>query len=516
MTFRLLLGASFLPLLALACAATTDADAEDSAAAVTARWSPYPDAIRPMQKHEPLDPQNASIPFGDLIRDQGPIGSCASHGFVALLENQLFLERGIAVDLAERWQMYENFLETGNIGNTPDVIARYPSIVDRLGVMPEELYPYAGVAANAKRFEADAAQGLATDANEVTVDKAIAGTKDSSMARGEILRKAEYFGATPAGQYPVVIPVKAKLLPNAKVPEIEAFGKIAACFSEQGAAAEREDRRIAMTPREFAHYCLGVTPEPYFTCAPSLADAEKSVSATTPEPDATDCTATRAFFDKVATADVEAKDKLLALTTQLLDRNQAVVVGVSAPAQGGQFALWPTKLAPGSGHAVLALGYVTAEELADPAQQGKGLLASLFDTLETKLEPDYAQKRAAIASNDAAALRDLRVASKLGQYGTSEGGLVFFRNSWGAKVGDVEIGAGGYQTMTYAYFARSLLLVSSRKVNAVAGVTWSDASGVCPSQIDVRGDGAWFSRADKGKPEADLLWSQGKPAACAP
>lgn len=198
-----------------------DSEIADSASASTAAYAPYPAALRPMQVHEPLAPQNVALPFGDVVRDQGPIASCASHGFLALVENQLFLSRGIAVDLSERYQLFANFLETGNMGNRPDVIARYAEIVARLGVMPEEAYPYAAIAANAVRFEADAAQGLQTDANAVTVDRAIAGTKEATKARVDVLVRPEYLGALPAGTHPVTIPVKAKLLPNALVPEVE-------------------------------------------------------------------------------------------------------------------------------------------------------------------------------------------------------------------------------------------------------------------------------------------------------
>ncbi len=515
---RYLLPALVSALLFPACAATPADDADSAEAAQSRAWSPYPDAVRPMQVQEPLLPQNVTLSFGDIVRDQGPIASCASHGFLALVENQLFLKRGVAIDLSERYQLFANFLETGNMGNQPAVIARYASVVERLGVLPEESYPYAAIAPNAVRFEADAAQGLHTDANAVTIDKAIEGTKDATKARADILTRAEYLGVLPSGKYPVTIPVKAKLLPNALVPSVEYGGKIAACFSADGAASAAADRRLALTPREFAQFCLGITPKPYFTCqAPSIEQTANAVEAEAPAPAPGDCAGTRALVDKIGAADADAKDRFLALTMSLLDRGQAVVVGVSSPAQAGHAALWPDVLPLGAGHAVLALGYLTAEELADVREHGRGMLGNgTFDRIASKIEPEYAAKLAAGLPNDPTALYDLRLASKLGKFTASEGGLLFFRNSWGEKLGDVEIGANGYQSMTFTYFAKSFMLMQSRTNPAIANVAWSTEQGACPTAIGVAGQDAWFSRPTKGRAVADALWSQAKPATCAP
>jgi hypothetical protein len=506
------------PLVATAVACSVDGgdDVAASAAATTERYAPYPVAIRVMEKEETFAPQNAVLDFGDVIRNQGPIGSCASHGFLALVENQLFLQRGVAVDLAERYQLYANFLATGNMGNTPEVIGRYAQIVADLGALPEESYPYDAIAANAVNFEADAAQGLATNATAVTVDKAIEDTADATKKRSDVLTRPEYLGALPRGPYPVVIPVKARLSSTAKVPALTFEGKSAMCFSKDGAAAEPENRRLALTPREFAHYCLGITASPYFMCQPSLGESAARLGAGDLEPDPNDCAGTRGTLEKVARDHAEQKDRVLALTMGLVDRGQAVMLAVASPAQAMASAVWPDALPVGGGHAVLALGYVTAEELANPNEQDRGLLAATFDRIASKIEPAYEQQLAAFPT-DKTRKRDLRVQSRLGKLAAAEGGLLFFRNSWGEKVGDVEIGAGGYQSMTFAYFAKSLVLVQSRRNDTIENVTWSGKEGECPTAIDIPpARAAFFSRPAKGKAEADALWAQAKPATCAP
>jgi hypothetical protein len=104
-------------LVALTGCNTAEDDVGGSEAAQTegSAFSPYPTEIRAgMKRLDPFDPQNASVgDFATKVRDQGSIGSCASFGFLGLLENQLFNDRGISPDLSERFMLFSNFFQVG-------------------------------------------------------------------------------------------------------------------------------------------------------------------------------------------------------------------------------------------------------------------------------------------------------------------------------------------------------------------------------------------------------------------
>lgn len=448
-----------LCLLAACTASSTSTEEEEAAAAaVSGEDVPYPFEMRDIRTLGALAPFGASIAdFGTVARDQGKIASCASHGFLGLLENQLFNDRGISADLSERFQLYANFLAAANMGDEPAVIARFPEIAARYGILGEAAYPYADIEENAGAFSQDLAQGLTGDPDALTVDKAIAGTAHGSAERSAILQRPAFLGALPAGKFPVSLPMKAKLTAGAKVPELEFGGTLVPCF------AENPTPKLDVTPREFAAKCLGLDASTYFTCEKDLGELGQEAEAATPGDGS--CTHITAVAERMAKEMVRRNAQRLVLTLRLLDQGQAVVVGVKAPTDFRAASVWFGRgLTWGGGHAVLALGYVTAEELQRPEEQSKGMLGSgIFDRLAAALEPEYAAKLSAGLPPSPEALRDLRSASILGRATRAEGGLVLFRNSWGTQFEGTPIGVDGFQSMTFDFFLKSTSLVQSRK-----------------------------------------------------
>lgn len=476
---------SFLTLACLAACsnASNEADPSGSESEVVTGGphAPYPTEMRDIRVLGRLDPQNTSIAnFAAQARDQGKLASCASHGFIAMLENQLWIDRGVSVDLSERFQLYANYLDTKTMGGQPEVILRFPDIASQYGIMSEGIYDYGGLNANASRFQQDHAQGLATDPNALTIDKAIEGSDVRSKALSAILEQDQFIGRLPEGPYPIELPLKAEVGPESDVVELEFEGKLYRCFDPSPETLPAEEK-LRVTPRELAHKCLGIEPKKYFGCGiDTMKELEDGAEATPGD----DCAKLRGGIDHLAKVSAERGVDWLDLTMRLLDRGQAVHLGVASPANQGPQAVWRARgLEPGGGHAVVALGYVTYAELAKVEEQERGMLGDgIFDRLAGAVEPEYQAKLDAHAlPTDAAALRDARLATKLGTLLKDEGGLILFRNSWGRKVGDMAIGIDGFQSMTFDFFLRSAMLVQSRANSQVAGVQWQDAGPTyCP------------------------------------
>lgn len=445
-----------------------------------------------MRRLEPFTPSGVVVgDFGSGVRDQGHIAACASFSFLGLVENQMFNERGISPDLSERFMLYSNFLQTGTMGGDLDTIRRFPELTSNLGLMNEELYPYAEVEKNAIRFEADAAQGLATAETEVLLTDAIKSTAPMSKARSAIIEEPEYVGALPAGPYPVKLPLRATLQPNALVPQVELDGKIYDCF-----AADPSTRpRLDVTPKEAMTMCFDVDPSQYFTCGFD-ADAELQRISNDPslEPSGDQCTDLKKAADLMAAAQYEKYRHSLEIMLGLLEAGDAVMIGVHAPTAMAQ-PVWTSRLDMGSGHAVVVVGYLSYEDLGKLSEQTKGLLGNgMFDKLIGVIDPGHLQKIAA-APDDATKMQ-IRLSSGLGLRMKEEGGLLLFRNSWGTKApgSDTPIGVDGHQAMTFDYFARSgMTMLSRREKRLDALVSWSP-DGACPAATSLRLAGAWAQR----------------------
>lgn len=507
---------ALLPLLLIACTAARE-EASDSAEAnatdgTSAEWGPYANDVRPaLHRLEPFTPSGTVIgDFGSSVRDQGHIASCASFSFLGLIENQMFNERGITPDLSERFMLYSNFLQTGTMGGSVPVIHRFAELTANVGVMDEDLYPYAGVEKNAIRFEADAAQGLQTDDTQVLLTDAVKDTEPMSKARSSIIEKPEYCGALPAGPYPVKLPLKATLQPNARLPQVELDGKIYDCFATNPSTKPR----LSVTPKEALKMCFDFEPAQYFTCEFD-AQAELTKLDRNPDlvPSGDQCTDLKKAADLMAQAQYDKYRHSLQLALGLLEAGDAVMLGVAAP-QAMIQPIWSTKLEPGGGHAVVAVGYVSYDDLGKVAEQSKGLLGNgMFDKLLGIVDPTH-QAKIDAATTDAEKM-EIRLNSPLGLRMKDEGGIILFRNSWGKKApgSDTPIGIDGHQAMTFDYFVRSGMIVMSRKEKRLSSfVSWA-SDGSCPAETSLALAGSWAKRPTN--PNVTKMWrAQMVPAEC--
>lgn len=492
-----------LPLLLVACSAASGEDAASSEANATdnssASWAPYAADVRPgMVFHEPLTPSGTVVgDFGSAVRDQGHIASCASFSFLGLIENQMFNERGISPDLSERFMIYSNFLQTGTLGGSVETISQFPQLTSNIGLMNEELYPYSAVEKNYVRFDADAAQGLATDTSQVLLGDAIKDTDAMSQARSAIIEKSEYVGALPAGPYPVRLPLKATLQPNAKVREVEFEGKFYQCFASDPEAKAR----LAVTPKEALKMCFDVNPAEYFSCS---FDAEKKFGEldATMQSSGDKCTDVKAAADAVAKAHYESYRHNLQIMLGLLEAGDAVMIGVRAPTAMIN-PVWTSRLDLGSGHAVVVVGYLSYEDLGKVSEQSRGILGNgMFDKLISIVDPSYPAKIAAATTDEAK--MQVRLNSGLGARMKDEGGLLLFRNSWGTKApgSDTPIGVDGHQAMTFDYFVRSSMTMLGRREKRLGSlVTWAD--NACPTATSLKLAGAWAEQPTNANVQQD-------------
>jgi len=493
---------TLLSLLSLAaCAKAAEDNASSDESNQTQGFALYPDVRDGMVRLGELTPQNTSVAdFGTDVRNQGTIASCASFGFLGLLENQLFNDRGIRVDLSERFMIFSNYFQTGTLGGSRETITKFPSLVKNVGLLTDDLYPYAPILPNANRFGQDAAQGLSDDAaNAPTpLTSVIEPTAASSKERSEIIQRSEFLGKLPQGEHPIMLPAKADLLPNNRNPEFQYQAKIYRCFAAGGPESVPVEKRIAVSPREYLAMCFDHDPAAYYTCS---FDMEKTVNeAGTTIQTQDQCEGVKQLTKNVGVSILEQNRKALKITLALLDKGQASFVAVKAPAQGGSNAVWSSVFPQGSGHAVLATGYVTFDELSSGEEQERGLLQSgIFDKYAAAVEPAYAEKLAAGLPTDKIALRDVRVASRLGQRMKTEGGLITFRNSWGRSTGgpngsEIRIGLDGNQGMTFDFFLKNLMVTQSRANKRVNGVAWQSAGGpgYCPAEANVSQGGSWL------------------------
>jgi hypothetical protein len=499
-------GLSLLLALSLfACSrASQDDDSSSNEAAQTESFAIYPDVRAGMHRLGELSPSNTSIgDLGSNVRDQGVIASCASFGFLGLLENQMFNERGVTPDLSERFMVFSNYFQTGTLGGDPKVIATFPSIVKNVGLLTDDAWPYAPILPNANRFGQDAAQGLTDEPNAPTpLASILEPTAANSRERAEIIQKSEFLGALPKGPTPIMLPAKAILQSTNRNPEFEYQGEIYSCFAADGPESVPEAKRIAVSPREYLEMCFDLDPKSYFTCAFDSAKAEQEAEAAVTATD--ECGHAKQAADHMAKSMLDANQKALKLAIATIDKGQAALLGVLAPASPANLGgVWSAKnLKIGGGHAVLAIGYLTYDELASGEEQDRGMLKTgLFDKIAASVEPDYAARiQAGDLPTDREALRDVRIATKLGLRMKDEGGIVLFRNSWGSSVTineqgqQLEIGIKGHQAMTFEFFLKTGLLSQGRQNARVPGVGWSRTSGpaFCPSVVQTT-HSAWLN-----------------------
>lgn len=484
----------FTPLISLACGGGSfdpDRDSKSDDAASICRVSAFSNGGATLEGlNQPLDLFNIDFAdFGSEVRDQGKVASCASHSILAVLENELFNQRGIRVDLSERYMLYANYMATKNMGTDPEVIKQYPIILEEFGVLPEVLWPYEAIDQNSHRFAQDAAQNLGeAESEEPTIDEALADTK-CSLERSEILQDELYLGRLPAGPQPVALPVFADVLEGATMMEYGdvSSGEIFDCFTSDPTMVGSAHR---VSPQEFLSLCFAFTPQSYYSC-----DAATLGLRILDEESGDDigplCASIVETSGNVALAEHNFRKALLALTLHHSTLGQSSFVAVNSPSAGGSLPIWFRGLPEGGGHAVAIVGHLTAVELQDVAEQRIGLLGTgTFDALATALDrslPVDAPGEPAeeiLETDPPEELVRKRIATRLGKTVLAEGGLLFFRNSWGRESDGVEIGAQGYQSMTFSYFEERVSLNLAQQhpdlqaFFAVDGV----AQGGCPAE----------------------------------
>ncbi len=469
---------------------------------------PYPQASRNLTRSNPPSVENVSLvnPFGE-IRDQGALGTCASHGWLAMLENQIYLERGITLDLSERYQIFTNYQTTKNIGSSSTVIAQYPNLVAQFGVMPETLYPYSVLNQNEARFDPDGAQGLSHDPSNQTVEHAIAQTQADEQ-RATILQQDHFLGRLPdTGAFPIALPLQVKRISQPRlVPMVldlrnSRQQRTVPCFSQSA-----ETPQLRVTPKEFLQLCFDHQPEEYFTCTsgPNFAASTIRIPGG-PSGLRQFCENPATYARQVARAFLERARLSLAILIDELKHGRTVEIGLASPDGGSAShrALWSSNDESNAGHAVIAEGYISRDELRDLAEQKRGMLASgMFDRLAHTFDQNLFQEGKIsvdevfqIPGNQATPeeLRSLRLSSRFGKMVLEEGGIILFRNSWGP----ISIGSNGYQALTYKYLEANSFLILGRRLpinsdDPLALPTYPrDAAPGCPQTVlPVKGD--WF------------------------
>lgn len=423
----------------------------------------------------------------NAIKDQGSMATCASHSIMALVENQIYIERGITLSLSERYQLYSNYLQEANMGTDPTVITKFPNIIAEMGIMPSTLYPYSEILPNASRFTQDAAQGLHTAGADDFLDPKIAKISDAKQ-RSDLLQEKIYLGALPKGPYPISLPMQVtNIAKGSIIPEIEdrtvpGNPKVVTCFSSQP-----EKTQLKVTPKEFLNLCFDFKPEQYFGCKIDFENSAETAAQGRQLHEL--CKDVPKFASEMAQASFARRQELLNLTIRLVQQKQAVFVALKSPEQGQPLSVWYNKLKGGAGHAVVVVGYLTADELLDKTQHQIGLLKDgTFDALSKSLDEalmamgNIKEASYTITSADSDETKyNKRLSSNLAKVILREHGILFFRNSWGAKLDSLSIGAGGYQSMTFDYFLQNSSLIQSRQRTSMTDIQWSPGPLTCPA-----------------------------------
>ena len=385
------------------------------------------------------------IDWTNPIRQQGAVGSCQSFGFLGIIENQVSILQGASIDLSERYQLYSNFIEFGALGSSPAQIARFPEMFESLGTLPEILYPYSVIDQNAAVFAVDSAQGLQNE-TEPAILKAIAGR--TGPDRAQVLQQPEFFGALPSGGTPIELPVFASHLNDER--RLRHVKSISSQITSPCYSTTTAKSGISLTPAEFASHCLEFKVSDW--------DVTNEFDATAKRMRSNACN-NEAELDQVVEATLNARKEALRLLLSRLENKNAAMLAMSVPLtiEGKKSSLWDAETNEvHAGHAVVALGYLTAQDLRLPANQKVGALGSgLFDQLSAQYDKSYQTPPSSLSEVD---LRDYRISSAFGRKVLAEQGIFFVRNSWG----DIP-GLGGYQAITFDFMMAHMMLTMSTR-----------------------------------------------------
>jgi len=373
--------------------------------------------------------------WNNPIRNQGAIGSCQSFAFLGVVENQVFQQFGVSLDLSERYQLFTNFMEFSGMGAAPTQLSKFHLNFAKWGALPEEMYPYKFIEDNAAVFQVDSAQGLESQ-TEPALDQALKGVVDP-LEKSKILQEARFFGPLPEGKPSIVLPVKALQVNEARPQRFVAVAgadEEVPCFSEQAL-----NSGTALSPSEFAKHCLAYEEKNF--SVHSIYEISHSFKTLKEVCSSAD---NRAIVSGLV---LRQRQEILRsiLMSSILKRSSLIAMSVPDTLDGKKSVLWQSAgTTTHAGHAVVALGFLMKKDLLNLKSHFAGLLGSgLFDELAKTLDANYKLPLSPVNEEE---LQRVRLDSKLGQAILTEQGIVVVRNSWG----DIA-GKGGYQALTFDY-----------------------------------------------------------------
>ncbi len=296
--------------------------------------------------------------------DQESLGVCVSFGFTGQLENNLFLKRGVSVDLSERYFLRSALIEKGELYNV--TMDRF-DVFSNHGIVPESIYPYSGISSNKTLLDSNAQIKSQKGLDKFVPSKSMEGTLARLAELGDNVnvradRKKYLSGDSIFGKLPVPNPEHPKSHVQIPVDAIEILDKTRVPYYEGVPCfklpAEINTAVRWMTPYQFAKSCVMFDLQDY--SEPELAD--------------------NGLFHQKILKELEAKlDMQQVASIGAYVRDHRTAVFSSAPLRGYQEdfdVIDPKryKATPAAGHAILLTGYLSREDLAEVKNHKKGFL----------------------------------------------------------------------------------------------------------------------------------------------
>lgn len=187
--------------------------------------------------------------------NQGYIGSCASFGFLGMIESYVNRNIGVQIDLSQRYQLLNLLKSNDAFWHLSEIQFNAVAIG---GLMPEAQYPYSGIRENRNfmegltRFLRDGVDVSKSSDGQYLEKTMLEISKYSKQSneRVKYLKRPELFGPLP-GNDPknfIAIPALAKAIKNPLfVPKVEGTP----CFS-----LDDKNSKKFISPHEFADTCL--------------------------------------------------------------------------------------------------------------------------------------------------------------------------------------------------------------------------------------------------------------------
>ncbi len=350
---------------------------------------------------------------GLVIRDQGSLGSCASFGAMGLVESNYYLESGISIDLAERYQIRSLILKTRDFSGGD--AGRSMQALDQYGILPESSYPYQSIAHNKQLvFLSDGFNEFQRKIRE----------QRSQRQLQTYIEQEKFLGPSPNT---VTIPVKiASKNPKSVVPRVQNVP----CFS----MAPENEYQLPVSPVEFASKCIKFKISDYFQCMRFNPFVGRNWS------------------------------QVLRKTLSILDSRSTLLIGTQLDKTRSPYNPFfikqdDFKSENAVGHNMIVIGYLRYQDLVNPQSHQLGFLAKdEFDEMVTMYEvlkkdgvkalTDFIKRgiphRSFQSDNERL---EWRLNSRLAQLLKKEQGLLILKNSWSTKTG-----YHGFFYMTFSFF----------------------------------------------------------------